>query len=79
MKNSGLEKFSKGQAVQLSDGILHKEYAWRFGTVEKVIKSRNMVSVRLDNGDLYDAFPQNVIAQDLRMTEGHEQTQSMQM
>ena len=79
MKNADLEKFSKGQVVQLSDGILHKEYAWQFGTVEKVIKSRNMVSVRLDNGDRYDAFPQNVIAQDMRITEGQEQTQSMQM
>ena len=79
MKNTDLEKFSKGQVVQLSDGILHKEYAWQFGTVEKVIKSRNMVSVRLDNGDRYDAFPKNVIAQDMRITEGQEQTQSMQM
>lgn len=79
MKNTSLEKFSKGQVVQLSDGILHKEYAWQFGTVEKDIKSRNMVSVRLDNGDRYDAFPQNVIAQDMQITESQEQTQSMQM
>ena len=79
MKKTGLEKFSKGQVVQLSDGILHKEYAWQFGTVEKVIKSRDMVSVRLDNGDRYVAYPQNVIVQDMRLTEGQESAPSMQM
>lgn len=79
MKNSGLDRFSKGQSVQLTDGILHKQYAWQYGTVEKVIKSRNMVSVVLESGDRYDAFPQNVIACDLSMNEAVEQVPEMKM
>jgi len=55
-----LSDFTKGQRVSLTDGVLHKEYAGQRGTVEKTVKSRGVVCVRLDSGKRYDAKPENV-------------------
>jgi len=79
MSKNELEKFSVGQQVQLTDGVLHQQYAWQYGTVEKVIKSRNMISVRLESGDRYDAYPQNVIAKEPEMQNDLEECQTMMM
>lgn len=79
MNEKELEKFSVGQQVQLTDGVLHQQYAWQYGTVEKVIKSRNMVSVRLESGDRYDAYPQNVIAKEPEMHNDLDASHSMTM
>ena len=79
MNKKELEKFSVGQQVQLTDGVLHQQYAWQYGTVEKVIKSRNMVSVRLESGDRYDAYTQNVIAKEPEMQSDLAERQTMTM
>ncbi len=56
-----LDSFQPGMRVRLSENVLHTWYRNRLGIVEKTIKSRRMVAVRLDNGELYSAFPENVI------------------
>ncbi len=55
-----LTDFNIGDKVKLTDGVLHKEYAERIGTVKKLIKSRNVVKVAFADGQTYDAYPQNV-------------------
>lgn len=60
MRMSNLNDFSKGQRVYLCEGVLHKEFADQPGTVEKTVKSRGVVCVRLDNGERYDAKPENI-------------------
>lgn len=52
--------FSVGDRVRLTDKVLHKEYAGQLGTVKKIIKSRGLVCVALERGDMYEAYPENV-------------------
>jgi len=56
-----LEQFHPGDFVQLSDTILHDAFKGMHGRVLKVIKSRGMVAVTCENGQRYDAFPDNVM------------------
>lgn len=52
--------FSVGDQVRLTDKVFHKEYAGQVGTVKKIIKSRGLVCVALERGDMYEAYPENV-------------------
>ncbi len=49
-----------GDKVKLTDGVLHKEYAGRIGTVKRFIKCRNSVEVVFADGKSYEAYLQNV-------------------
>lgn len=49
-----------GDKVKLTDGVLHKEYAGRIGTVKRFIKRRNAVEVVFADGQIYEAYLQNV-------------------
>ncbi len=60
-----LDSFQPGMRVRLSENVLHTWYRNRLGIVEKTIKSRRMVAVRLDNGERYSAFPENVIIEEV--------------
>ncbi len=60
-----LDNFQPGIRVRLSENVLHTFYRNRRGIVEKTIKSRGMVAVRLDNGERYSAFPENVIIEEM--------------
>lgn len=52
---------NKGERITLSNNVRHAEFRGQQGTIERVIKSRNMVVVICDNGQYYDALPENVI------------------
>ncbi len=56
-----LEPFEKNMRVRLSDQVLHPEFRGLTGVVERTIKFRGVVVVRLDSGKRYDALPENVI------------------
>jgi hypothetical protein len=56
-----MDRFVKGLRVRLSENVLHAEFRNLPGMVEKTVKSRRVVVVKLDNGRKYDAFPDNVI------------------
>jgi hypothetical protein len=58
---AALDSLRSGMRVRLSENVLHPQYRGLPGIVEKTIKSRRMVAVRLDNGERYSAFPENVI------------------
>jgi hypothetical protein len=49
-----------GDRVRLSNNVLHPEFRGIMGTIKKIIKSRNVISVICDNGKRYDALPKNV-------------------
>lgn len=49
-----------GDQVRLRDTVRHKDVAGLTGTVKRAIKSRQIVSISLDNGSTYEAFPANV-------------------
>lgn len=51
--------FNVGEKVRLTT-VLHTEFSGMTGTVKKIIKSRNLVTVLCDNGERYDAKPENV-------------------
>lgn len=55
-----LQQFQPGDIVQLSDDIRHDAFRGMQGCVTKTIKSRGMVVVICDNGQRYEAFPENV-------------------
>lgn len=52
--------FDIGERVRLTDKILHKEFAGQSGVVKKVVKSRGVVTVVLESGEMYDAYPENI-------------------
>ncbi|MBQ3011755.1 MAG: hypothetical protein IJA20_02230 [Methanocorpusculum sp.] len=56
-----LEQFHPGDFVQLSDDILHDAFKGLHGRVLKVVKSRCIVAVACENGQQYDALPENVM------------------
>jgi hypothetical protein len=60
-----MDRFRKGIRVRLSENVMHPQYRGLQGIVEKTIKSRRMASVRLDNGERYVAFPENVIVMEV--------------
>jgi len=49
-----------GDRVRLLSTVRHQDVAGLAGTVRRAVKSRNVVSVNLDRGDSYEAFPGNV-------------------
>ncbi len=49
-----------GDKVKLTDGVLHKEYAGRIGTVKRFVKCRNAVKVVFADGQTYEAYLKNV-------------------
>jgi len=55
-----LQDFKQGIRVCLKSTVRHADVAGQLGTVERIVKSRKMVVVRLDSGRRYDAFPENV-------------------
>ena len=54
-------KHEIGNRVQLSERVFHPQFRGLCGTVKKVIKSRCLVDVLCDNGQSYQARPENVI------------------
>jgi hypothetical protein len=52
---------NKGRPCMLGAGVRHESYIGLKGHVEKAIKSRNVYAVRLEDGRLYDAIPNNVV------------------
>ncbi len=55
-----LASFSEGERVCLSEKVIHPEFRGLHGTVKRTIKSRGLVNVICDNGQRYDAFPENI-------------------
>jgi hypothetical protein len=54
--------YEPGERVRLSDRVLHPEFRGQTGSVKRTIKSRQMVDVILDNGEVYGARPENLEA-----------------
>lgn len=55
-----MKSYDVGVRVRLSERIFHPEFRGQIGTVKRVIKSRQVVAVLLDNGKSYDARPENL-------------------
>ena len=53
-------EFNKGDRVLLTKKVRHPEFAGMTGTVKRTVKSRGIVTVICDNGQNYDAYPQNL-------------------
>jgi len=51
--------FQPGDRVTLSR-VKHEEFRGQQGTVRRYIKSRNVVEIKLDDGKLYDSYPENL-------------------
>lgn len=54
--------YEPGERVKLSERVLHPEFRGQTGTVKRTVKSRQVVTVALDNGERYDARPENLEA-----------------
>lgn len=50
-----------GMRVRLSDNVLHVGFRGLEGIVKRVVKCRGVVCVLCDNGQRYDALPENVV------------------
>ena len=53
------EDFSKGDRVTLSR-VRDDRYRGHVGTVRRAVKSRQVITVDLDDGRIYDAVPANI-------------------
>ena len=49
-----------GHKVRLLHTVRHQDVAGLTGTVKRAVKSRNVVTINLDRGDSYEAYPANV-------------------
>ncbi len=58
-----MDRLAKGLRMSHSENVLHEEFRNLPAVVEKTVKSRRVVVVRLDNGKRYDAFPENVVVE----------------
>ena len=50
----------KGDRVQLGPNVRHANFAGLLGKVRGPVKSRQVVTVEVDDGRYYDANPENV-------------------
>lgn len=51
---------NKGDQVILTDNVRHAEYRGMRGTIKRIVKSRNVITIVCENGEYYDALPENV-------------------
>lgn len=57
---TALAPFQPGCAVRLTEGATHLGFRNLRGHVVRTVKSRRLVRVLCENGELYEAFPENV-------------------